>query len=58
MGAEERLPPMSGYIAGKAFRNGYIVSLPGSRVPRFVLLGYLKYLGGSAIFAWMATIEP
>jgi ribosome modulation factor len=31
--SDERLSWMSGYIEGKAFRNGYIATPPGSRVP-------------------------
>jgi ribosome modulation factor len=31
--ADERLSWASGYIEGKAFRNGYIATPPGSRVP-------------------------
>ena len=31
--ADERLSWLSGYIEGKAFRNGYIATPPGSRVP-------------------------
>ena len=31
--ADERLSWVSGYIEGKAFRNGYIATPPGSRVP-------------------------
>jgi ribosome modulation factor len=31
--ADERLSWVSGYIEGKAFRNGYIATQPRSRVP-------------------------
>jgi ribosome modulation factor len=31
--SDERLSWASGYIEGKAFRNGYIATPPGSRVP-------------------------
>ena len=31
--ADERLSWVGGYIEGKAFRNGYISTPPGSRVP-------------------------
>jgi ribosome modulation factor len=31
--ADERLSWLSGYIEGKAFRNGYIATPPGSCVP-------------------------
>jgi ribosome modulation factor len=33
VGSDERLSWISGYIEGKAFRNGYIATPPGSRVP-------------------------
>jgi len=32
--SDERLSWVSGYIEGKAFRNGYIATPPDSRVPR------------------------